>query len=249
MQGKPLFLGPRRIIDIDFSPGIPLGTKISNYAKGSVGPAQESARTRLAKLAETEWHNCWYGVSYDIAAAAYIALGDDTTDDRLWSMLDIPTKAEIQLVEKFYTHWNKVVSNNEWTCNAMISIFPKAPHLNIISSEDEQSTCQEKPKPRRLRGKGINETGGETEVLSPESEEDDDVEQVDDDDGFEGKTAKGKGKSRAREVVQRNDAGSEDDMDVDGGDSTVRDRFLQREKGTSSRHELFEVPTRVEGEN
>ena len=243
MQGEPLFLAPRRIIDINFSPGIPLGTKVSNYAKGSVGPAQKEARSRLADLGKTDWRSRWYGVSYDEAEAAYGSIPDTMSDERLWSIQDIPTPAEMTLVETFYDHWREVLSNDTWTASDISVILPGTPELNIVPEENSESGKLEKPR-RRARTKQVLQ---EKDRRSPESEDEDDSEKVTGRDEEEVETRNRKGKGVARYPVARQRGGSDDDMEVDGGAPPSRDRFLQQERGTSKKDALFEVPTRVTG--
>ena len=58
---------------------------------------------------------------------------------------------------------------------------------------------------------------------------------------------KGKGKARAEDEQLRNDAGSDNEMDVDNSGQTSRERFLRGEKGKANKGDLFEVPTRNDG--
>ena len=164
-------------------------------------------------------------------------------------MLDVPTEEEMQLVETFYEHWNEVTSRDHWTCDEIRLIFPTTPRLKTSRSEDEDGTRELKSKPRRSRGKTMKKATGESEALSPESEDGDEVDEVSDKDGGQKKAAKGKGKARAQELLSRDDAESEHEMDVDTSGATGREIFLRREKGQVGRDVLFEVPTRVEGKS
>ena len=246
MQGEPLFLAPRRIVDVNFSPGIQLGTKISGFSKGSVGPAQEEARTKLNKLSATRWRNSWYGVSHKDANSDHIELGDNDSDDRLWSMLDIPTSAELELVQTFYDHWNEVVTKDSWTSDDITIIFPDVVRLNIVHTGHDENAEQQTRQPPRARSKIAKHAVVDMERRSPESEDEEvvDVERSHDD--VERITEKGKGV--ARDAPSHNDTVSEDSMDVDTGNRQTRRTYLRREVSKAGRAELFEVPTRVDGE-
>ena len=238
MKGEPLFLAPRRITNINFAPGIPHGTKTSQYAKGTIGRAQDEARERLARVAKTNWKECWYGVAYDDANRAYEEVDEGMRDDRLWSMTDIPTEEEVELIETFYSHWDEVIHQDDWTAEDMLSIFPSEPTLNIVPTQRPRSTKQ---------GRAQDHSSSGDENVTPESEDDDVVEIQRPDSMTRSTRDRGKGKevTHAESLDDRPPARHE--MEVDEDQSSARGRFIREVKGNSSRDELFEVPTRLEG--
>ena len=224
MKGEPLFLAPQRITDINFSPGIPLGTKTSEYGKGTVGPAQDKAREQLAELAGTDWQQCWYGVPYDVASAAYTEIGESTGDERLWSITDIPTEDEVNLIEQFYHHFDELTTDGEWLAEDMMSIFPAEPTLNIIPT-DEQTTGEGTPESEE----------GDLEDITARLPAQEVTREV--------------GKANATFDNTSMDEGfvSQNQMDVDGEEPPPRERFLSEVEGKSRKGDLFEIPTRIDG--
>ena len=247
MKGEPLFLAPRRITDIDFTPGINLGTKTTEYAKGSVTTAQNAARGKLHQLSRTDWKQSWYGVSYKAAAAAYSVVGENSGDQRLWSMTDIPTEEEVVLIGKFYNHWDVVVAQDEWSSEEMAKIFPAAPKLNIVT-DTKGNSGQTKKTGVGLAARGVPQprSHNEDDGQSPESEDDEDDE-TPGDTAITGSGAGNKGKNVARIRAPVSKASSESEMEVDD-DQATRATFLRKVQGMGkSKEDLFEIPTRVEG--
>ena len=234
MHGEPLYLAPRRITDISFEPGIPHGTKTSTYAKGSIGPAQEQARKRLHDVAKTDWRQSWYGVSYEDAAAAYDEIEEDSRDERLWSILDIPSVDELEMIATFYEHWQEVTAQDRYLATEIRTILPVPPALDVLapaeSDEEEHSNTRKEEQAME----------GDT-PLEIEAECDD---QGNDTSNIVDLVGKGKQKDTTSQDTAMPSGGSDIEMEVDGGHAHKRERYLLREKGKGSRSELYETPTR-----
>lgn len=109
MRGRPIPLIIERFDNINFSPGIPLGTAISPIPVTETSDAKREAYNYFLEMVEVgDWKRTWTGIPYHVAAKAYKERISRKLETRarysgsVWTVDDVPTAEDEEYIAKYY---------------------------------------------------------------------------------------------------------------------------------------------------